>query len=239
MAAASAALECHGPFAALHVDWARSTKDGPPYAIYFFRDREYIRWDVDRECLFDGYPRAIGAGWPGLDTVYPGSRLAGAMHVPGWFNRIYFFFAGQSEAVAWDVATHRMLPERIPHGKLLPTDLSGAGHFAPVYVDRGTRQTVYVFRGDTYSRFTVTPGELPTREDDGYPRKIGDGWTGGLTVAPSCAVSVRWTNRSASLKNHKLYFFLGDLYTRWDIDSHSRNYRLDVPSGWKGWPAFE
>jgi len=236
--AANAVQERLGPLAALHVDWADSTKEGPPYALYFFRRENYIRWDIDNERLFEGYPKPISEGWPGLDRVFPGAPLNGAIHVPGWHNRIYFFFAGWQHAVVWDVATHTPMPQTIPVPELLPTALTAPGHFAPVYVDRGNQQMVYVFRGDTYTRFTVTPGQLPEREDDGYPRKIGDGWTGGLTVAPTCAVSVRWTNRAKSVSNHKLYFFLGDLYTRWDIDSHSNNYRLDIPSGWKGWPVF-
>jgi len=228
----------HGPLAALHVDWAEAPSEGPPHALYFFRQKEYIRWDVDRERLFEGYPKRIGEGWPGLDGVFPGVPLSGAMHVPGWNNRVFFFFSGKSEAAVWDVARYRLENATIPVSDVLPTALTAPGHFAPVHVDRGGRQTVYVFRGDSYTRFTVTPGQFPEREDDGYPRKIGDGWTGGLTVAPTCAVSVRWTNRAKSLSNHKLYFFLGDLYTRWDIASHSTNYRLDIPSGWKGWPAF-
>lgn len=226
------------PLAALHVDWAGSSLEGPPYALYFFRHSEYIRWDVDNECLFEGYPRAISELWPGLLDVFPDVPLSGAMHVPGWDNRIFFFFKNHDHAAVWNVAEHRLDDETIAVQKLLPSELTAPGHFAPVHVDRDNGQIVYVFRADTYTRFTVEPGKMPTREDDGYPRKIGDGWTGGLTVAPSCAVSVRWTQRDKSLADHKLYFFLGDLYTRWDIKSHASNYRLDIPSGWKGWPEF-
>ena len=228
-----------GPNAALHVDWADSTKSDPPYALYFFRSSQYIRWDVDNESLFDGYPRDIRDGWPGLLDVFPDSTLSGAMHVPGWDNRIYFFFRGQDQVVSWDVASHVIDPETVPASELLPCELTRGGAFSPVYVDRGETQMVYVFRGDAYARFTVKPGERPEREDNGYPRKIGDGWTGGLTIAPTCAVSVRWTTRSPAVSSHKLYFFLGDLYTRWEIDSQSNNYRLDIPSGWKGWPDFD
>lgn len=227
-----------GPGAALYVDWSGSSKDNPPYALYFFRKNKYIRWDVDGEKLFEGYPRDISEGWPGLSEVAPGIPLSGAMWVPGWNNKIYFFFRGQTQAAVWDVASNKLEPATIDIAKLMPSHLTEDGHFAPVYVDRGDSQTVYAFRGDAYTRFTVTDGKLPDREDEGYPRKIGDGWTGGLSVMPTCAVSVRWTTRSASLASHKLYFFLGDLYTRWDVNSHSNNYRLDIPSGWKGWPEF-
>jgi len=159
--------------------------------------------------------------------------------VPGWNNRIYFFFRDQSQVATWDVANHCLDPEPMDIAQLLPSTLTDGAPFAPLYVDQGDSKLVYALRGDTYTRFTVRPGELPKSEDNGYPRKIGDGWTDGLTVAPTCAVSVRWTRRDPSISSHKLYFFLGDLYTRWDITSHSKNYRLDVPSGWKGWPEFD
>ena len=29
-----------------------------------------------------------------------------------------------------------------------------------------------------------------------------------------------------------------DLYLRWDVPSNTRNYRLDIIAGWKGWPTF-
>ena len=232
-------VSSYGPRAALYVDWAGSSKTEPSYALYFFRDEQYIRWDVDNEKLFDGYPKSITEGWPGLMELFPGAPLTGAISVPGWNNKIYFFFKNQDHAAVWDIAGHQLDPEPIAISRLMPSHMTESGFFAPVHVDRGDRQTVYAFRGDAYTRFTVEPGKLPEREDDGYPRKIGDGWTGGLTVMPSCAVSVRWTQRGAAVPAHKLYFFLGDLYTRWDVDSHSNNYRLDIPSGWKGWPSFD
>ena len=228
-----------GPLAALYVDWEGSVLSETPHALYFFKERQYIRWDVEHEQLYSGYPRNIRDGWPGLLDVYPSAQLNSAIYVPGWHNRIYFFFRGCEHAVVWDVASHSLDPEPVLISQLLPSSLTAEGSFAPVYVDRGDTQMVYVFRGDAYTRFTVRAGDFSESEDAGYPRKIGDGWTGGLTVAPSCAVSVRWTHRDPSLMDHKLYFFLGELYTRWDISSHSNNYRLDIPSGWVGWPDFD
>ena len=181
-----------GPLAALHVDWGGSNKEGPPYALYFFKERQYIRWNEDEERLFEGYPAEISAGWPGLNDFFPNAPLSGAIHVSAWRNRIFFFFKGQDQVVGWDVAHHRADPDLVPVATILPTSLVEAGHFAPVYVDRGDSQTVYVFRGDEYARFTVTGESFPEAEDAGYPRKIGDGWTGGMTVAPTCAVSLRW-----------------------------------------------
>lgn len=228
-----------GPVAALHVDWTGSTKPSPAHSLYFFKERQYIRWDIDTEQVSEGYPADIAQGWPGLLDHFPDSNLCGAMHVPGWQNKIWFFFQNQTEVVSWDVKTNTVDAKTTPLQALLPSTLVSGGPFAPVHVDRGESQSVYVFRGDEYTRFTVQNGSLPKKDDDGYPRKIGQGWTGGLTVAPHCGVSVNWPNRSTALRNHKLYFFLGELYTRWDIGTHSTNYRLDIPAGWKGWPDFD
>jgi hypothetical protein len=228
-----------GPEAALFVDWRGSVHTEGPFAIYFFKRREYIRWDVEREVLHDGYPRAIVDGWPGLLESFPDTPLAGAMHVPGWGNKIHFFFKGRDEVVTWDVPTHSIDAARSPISKIMPSALTEDGHFTPLYVDDGERRKVYAFRGDTYTRWTVLEGERPGREDRGYPRKIGDGWTSrGFSVAPTCAVMVAWTGREQAV-SRKTYFFLGDLYARWDVASHSENYTLDIPTGWEGWPDFE
>lgn len=232
-------MDRYGPLAALNVDWRGSPRTDPPYALYFFRQREYIRWDIDREQLFAGYPRPIAEGWPGLAEVFPGVPLCGAMQVPPWQDRIYFFFRGQREVACWDIASHRLEPRRLPIAELLPGELTADGQFTPLYVDDGATKKIYVFRADTYARWTLGSGGPGAPMDADYPRKIGDGWTGGLTIAPRCAVSVNWPRRSSALTNHKIYFFLGDLYTRWDVKAHRSNYRLDIPSGWKGWPAFD
>ncbi|MBI1384358.1 MAG: hypothetical protein GC150_05565 [Rhizobiales bacterium] len=229
----------YGPNAALYVDWRQSLKSDPPYALYFFKNRQYIRWDVDNERLYEGYPREISQGWPGLMEAVPGGVLEGAIHVPEWGNRAFFFFKGEKRVVAWDIGKNRIVEEALELSTVLPSRLIEDGHFTPLFVDYGDARRIYAFRGDEYTRWTVEGANFPAAEDRGYPRKIGDGWTGGLVIAPTCAVSVNWTRRSAALNNRKNYFFLGDLYVRWDVKTHSRNYKLDVPSGWKGWPDFE
>ena len=228
-----------GPAAALHVDWRGSVKPGPSESVYFFKRHQYIRWNIEHECLEENYPRDITDGWPGLLEARPNGVLTGAFHVPGWENRIFFLFKGDPELVSWQVEDHRLCNPHLPVSDVMPSALTSDGYFTPLYVDDGSEQKVYAFRGDTYTRFLVRAGERHGREDAGYPRKIGDGWTDGLTVAPTCATCVHWFNRSQALTRRKVYFFLGDLYTRWDVASHSRNYRLDVPSGWRGWPDFD
>ncbi|MNC97438.1 hypothetical protein D3C83_150920 [compost metagenome] len=57
-------------------------------------------------------------------------------------------------------------------------------------------------------------------------------------LAPRAGVYVDWPSRSSAHSNRKLYFFMGNLYLRWDVPSNTRNYRLDILAGWKGWPVF-
>ena len=50
-------------------------------------------------------------------------------------------------------------PDPIPVAKILPTSLASSSHFAPVYVDRGETQSVYVFRGDVEDKYVKVPIE--------------------------------------------------------------------------------
>jgi hypothetical protein len=227
-----------GPNAALIVDWRQSSQSDPPYAVYFFKEQEYIRWDVDGQRLFKGYPRSIQSGWPGLLEAVPGSILAGAIHVPRWHNRAFFFFRGQRRVVVWDIDNRRIEPDSPALSDVLPGRLIEDRVFTPLYVDNGEVQRIYAFRGDEYTRWTVDGTAYPSAEHAGYPRKIGDGWTGGLTVAPTCALSVNWSAAGTAPPNTKNYFFLGDLCVRWDVQSHTNNYTQDIASGRKGWPTF-
>jgi hypothetical protein len=101
----------------------------------------------------------------------------------------------------------------------------------------GGERVVYAFKGLEYTRWTVGTS-FPVAEDPGFPRRIADNWKDGLVLAPRAGVYVDWPNRSTAHSNRKIYFFMGDLYLRWDVPSNTRNYRLDILAGWKGWPAF-
>ena len=101
------------------------------------------------------------------------------------------------------------------------------------------RPVVYGFRGTQAACWRVLGDCAPAFQDMSYPQAIRDGWPEGLTVAPDCAVFAHWMARSDAHPNRKIYYFLGDVYLRWDVTSHTRNYRLDIPSGWKNWPRFD
>lgn len=205
--------------------------------LVFFKNSQFVCWDVVNEKMLPGYPRDIPKEWPGLLEAFPGSNLRGALHVPAWGDKACFFFEGQSEAVVWDTKRRAREPSKMDVQKLLPSSLT-KGDFTPVYARLADGQPVlYAFHGFDYTRWTLSPG-LPVQEDAGFPRRIELDWKDGLVLAPRAGVYIDWPSRSCAHSNRKLYFFMGNLYLRWDVPSNTRNYRLDIVAGWKDWPAF-
>lgn len=205
--------------------------------LVIFKNKQFFCWDVLNETMLDGYPRDIATHWPGLLERFPGSKLRGALHVPAWGPKIYFLFEGQSRAAVWDMPSRAVEPQGVEVQVLLPSQLT-KGDFTPVYAQLADGEhVIYAFQGREYSRWTVGASR-PIAEDEGFPHKIEPDWKDGLVLAPRAGVYVDWPNRSSAHSNRKIYFFMGNLYLRWDVPSNTRNYRLDIIAGWKGgWPA--
>jgi hypothetical protein len=207
--------------------------DPPGPKLYFFKNRRYFAWDVIEERLCDGYPRDAAADWPGLFDVFPEAALRGAIHVPPWGRKVLFFFAGQAEVAVWDLDQRTVATVAVE--TLLPGPFS-KDDMTPVYAQRsGGEGVLYAFKGHDYVRWRVGP-TWPAEPEPGFPRKIADDWKDGLVLAPRAGVYVEWPSRSSAHSNRKIYFFMGDLYLRWDVPSNTRNYRLDIVAGWKHWP---
>ncbi len=224
------------PDAALSLDTGDSDAGKTGVTLLFFKADHYFCWDVTRDAIVEGYPRKISLDWPGLLEAAPGKRLRGALHVAAWGPIVFFLFEGDRRAFAWDMKT-KLVVSTMPIQDLLPSRLT-QGDFTPVLAKTpGHEDVVYAFSGAEYTRWAVH-SSFPGKEDEGFPRRIEPDWKDGLVLAPRSGLYVDWPSRSPAHSNRKLYFFMGDLYLRWDVPSHSRNYRLDIASGWKGWPAM-
>jgi hypothetical protein len=205
--------------------------------LYFFKNGRFASWDVLEERLDPGYPRDIRTAWPGLLEAGDGRSLRGALHVPAWGRTAYFFFEGLAEVVPWNLDTGSVAGLRVPITTLLPGAFA-EGDFTPVYAQRaGGEGVIYAFQGHDYQSWMAGTA-LPSGPESGTARKIAQDWKDGLVLAPRTGVYVEWPNRSSAHSNRKIYYFMGDLYLRWDVPSNTRNYRLDVVTGWKGWPQF-
>ena len=205
--------------------------------VCFFKNRQFACWDVASDQMLTGYPRDVAAQFPGLLEAAPGRRLRGALRVPSWDDHIYFQFEGEDDAVVWDAVRGALSGARANLAQLLPSSL-GAGDATLIGAQLADgRPVIYGFKGVEYTRWTIGKAP-PAIEDQGFPRRIVDDWKDGLVLAPRAGVYVDWTHRSSAHSNRKIYFFMGDLYLRWDVPSNTRNYRLDIIAGWKGWPTF-
>lgn len=228
-----------GPDAVLCLDMPYLDPGRQGKTIFFFKNRQFVCWDVVNETMLPGYPRDIAEGWPGVMEAVPGKAMRGALHVPAWGAKVYFLFEGEKEAVVWDLAARAVESARVDVQKLLPSALTAQGDFTPVFAQLSDGQPVlYAFRGFDYTRWTVQAAGPAAAEDPGFPRRIELDWKDGLVLAPRAGVYVDWPSRSSAHSNRKIYFFMGNLYLRWDVPSNTRNYRLDILAGWKGWPAF-
>lgn len=225
------------PDAVLFLDGPYIEGDPPGPKLYFFKNRQYLAWDVLEEKLCEGYPRDASVDWPGLFDAYPHGQLRGALHVPDWGRKVFFLFAGEQGLVEWDLDLRRVAHRPVPMSTLLAGTFAEQD-FTPIYaqLSEGTR-VIYGFRGHDYCRWQVS-AEMPNLPEPGFPRKIADDWKDGLVLAPRAGVYLEWPSRSSAHSNRKIYFFMGDLYLRWDVPSNTRNYRLDIVAGWKGWPLF-
>ena len=206
--------------------------------IYFFKNNSFACWDVNEEKLCEGYPKSVRASWPGLQEASPDTKLRAALHVPAWGSFVFFLFENQKELAVWDLQQHRLLDDRLNIDMVLPGGFTD-GDFTPVYCELSDRTPViYAFKGHDYLKWSVG-SQWPAQLEAGYPHKTAADWKDGLVLAPRTAVYLEWTTRSNAHSNRKSYYFLGDLYLRWDVPSNTRNYRLDIVAGWKGWPQFD
>ena len=205
--------------------------------LFFFKDSQFFCWDVESETMLEGYPRQIAEHWPGLLESSPGPACEARSTCPsGDRGSISSSKAIPTRSPGTWKRT-RSLRNAFRPASCLPSRIT-AGDFTPVLARlAGNERVIYGFQGYEYTRWTVG-ASWPATEDEGFPRRIDQDWKDGLVLAPRAGIYVDWPNRSAAHSNRKIYFFMGDLYLRWDVPSHTRNYRLDIASGWKGWPVF-
>lgn len=125
--------------------------------LYFFNRDQYIRVDVDRMAIDEGYPKTIAQGWPGV----PFERIDAALNVSP--EALYFFLGNQ-------YVRFNMLKNRADEGYPEPIGQRWAGLSfdrldAAVYWGNAK---VFFFRGNQHIRYDM----VTFRADPGYPKFI-------------------------------------------------------------------
>lgn len=206
--------------------------------IYFFKNDKFASWDVLEEKLCADYPRDVRTHFPGLLEAGQGRGLRAALHVPQWGAEVMFLFDQGRDIARWNLDQRCLSTAHTTIDEVLP-GIFEDGPLCPVYAELPDGQgVVYAFKAMEFMRWSVKSNAVAQLEA-GYPRKTAAEWKDGLVLAPRCGVYLEWPNRSSAHSNRKIYYFMGDLYLRWDVPSHTRNYRLDIVAGWKGWPSFD
>ena len=69
--------------------------------IYFFKGDEYLRYDIAKDCIDNGYPQKIGKGW---GNTFFSSDIDSAVN---WGNGKVYFFSGE-KYLRFDIESDRV-----------------------------------------------------------------------------------------------------------------------------------
>ncbi|HEX6667734.1 MAG TPA: hemopexin repeat-containing protein [Solirubrobacterales bacterium] len=129
--------------------------------IFFFRDSEYMQFDVFANRADPGYPKPLSYGWPGVNT----DKVDAAVLAPG--NSTYLFRG--SRLWIWDNARDVLGAGPVPissYLRAISDDPVDAGFLDP------KRKKMFLFRGGNFWRYDFPAN----RADPDHPRPIGPNW---------------------------------------------------------------
>lgn len=138
------------------------------HQVYFFKGKEYMRYDMNRGKVDSGYPRLIKDNWKGLWD----RDIDCAVSHPSKPYKIYFFKG--NEYIRYDFSNNKA-------DSGYPKSVSG--NWDGVWNDgidaavpgTGKRDNkIYFFKGNEYKRYDMNKKKV----DEGYPRLISLNWPG-------------------------------------------------------------
>lgn len=181
--------------------------------IYFFKDDQYIRYDIDEKRMDAGYPKSITAHW-GLTGEF--SSNLDAVVRKGQY--VYFFKGNQY--VRYDRSISAVSPG-YPKA-IYPNWSLPAGFRSDIdAIFNKENGYIYFFKKDKYVRFNVADN----RADSGYPANSQVWRLGSFIDSPQAAVK----------KGNYAYFFKNNEYVRFNLpdDAPSANYPKNTKNLWR------
>ncbi|WP_408952889.1 hemopexin repeat-containing protein [Lysobacter sp. Hz 25] len=140
--------------------------------VYFFKDAQYVRYDLAAGAVDAGYPAPIAGRWPGLEKFAGGARdLDAAL----FFSRSKLYFFKGDQYIRYNLDSDRadsyypayLSESTWPNSGYWPAHWSGALNFAS--------GKSYVFKPGEYLRYD----RVLDRADAGYPAPItASNWPG-------------------------------------------------------------
>jgi len=133
---------------------------------YFFKNSEYIRYDLATDKVDAGYPKPIAGNWPGVFTSNIDAIVV-------WPNSKAYFFKG-SQYQRYDLAT-----DKVDAGYPKPIQGNWPGFPASFAAGIGAaimwpNGKAYFFRGSEYISYDLETDKV----DAGYPKPISGNWPG-------------------------------------------------------------
>ena len=180
--------------------------------LYFFSNRQYVRYDINRDAVDSHYPLPVGGYWTGLPA--PGVDAA-----INWGNGYAYFFAANQ------YYRFNTKLDQVESGYPLPI----AGNWPGLTLDavdacvNWGNGKAYFFRGGQYWRYDIKKDSV----DPGFPLPITGNWPGlTLDAVDGC---INWGNGKA-------YLFRGAQYWRYDIkkDAVDPGFPLPIARNWPG-----
>ncbi len=186
---------------------------------YFFKGRQYVRYDIKTDRVDQGYPKPINnETWPGVPW------FDGIDAAVNWGNgKAYFFKGGQY--VRYDIKADRVDPG---YPKPINNDTwPGVPWFDGIdaAVNWGNGKA-YFFKGGQYVRYDIKAD----RVDPGYPKPINNDTWPGVPWFDGIDAAVNWTNGKA-------YFFKGNSYIRFDLKADRTDHGYPKPINNENWPG--
>ncbi len=190
---------------------------------YVLQGPNYYRYDVETDAVDAGYPRAIAAGWTGLDpSLVDGVDCA----LDLGDGRLYLFDGDSYQRVDQVANAAPAAARTISEGW---AGMAEAGFTAGLDAALNLGGDVAMFfRGNECVAFEITADRVA----QGYPRLISDEWPGlaerGFSEGLDAAV--RWPDG-------RIFFFKGAQYLRYDRESLTvTGEPRSIADGWSGLP---
>ncbi|WP_211828910.1 hemopexin repeat-containing protein [Kistimonas asteriae] len=141
---------------------------------YFFKDDEYIRYDIDADRADDGYPMKIAEQWPELAKFQGGARDIDA--AINWSNGNAYFFKG-AEYIRYNLSSGKV---DVGYPMLISDTTWPGLQVWPSHIDAAFRKDLfksYLFKEGEYVRFD----HALNKADAGYPKRINSSSWSGLS----------------------------------------------------------
>ncbi len=192
---------------------------------YFIRGGTYSRYDTVANTVDAGYPKALTAGWAGIDaTAFAGGFDTGIDLGKG---KLYLFRG--SEYLRIDQQSNAVdSAARTIAGNWGGLGETGFADGLDAAINWGNGKA-YFFKGDAYIQYDIESDTV----DPGHPAPIAGNWPGMAEAGfgDSIDAAINWGDGNA-------YLFKGGQYVRYVVGTGvAADYPIPIADNWPGFSA--